>query len=142
MDSVYRVRDLMTPEVATLRENDSLSIADDVMRLGRVRHLPVLDEDSRLVGIVSQRDLLRGGLARVLGYGEFAQQKLMGTVRVKEVMQTKLCTITPDSPVSEAAQQMAEQKIGCLPVVEAGVLKGILTEGDFVSLFAREAART
>ena len=52
----------MSPEVATLRENDRLLLADDVMRLGRIRHLPVVDADGGLVGIVSQRDLFRGSL--------------------------------------------------------------------------------
>jgi CBS-domain-containing membrane protein len=86
MSKPQRVRDLMTSEVTTLRRNDKLSIADDVMRLGRIRHLPVLDEEEQVVGIVSQRDLFRGALARALGYGAHAQQKLLGQLLVKEVL--------------------------------------------------------
>ncbi len=54
----------MTSEVATLKRNETLTLADDLMQLGRIRHLPVLDDDGReVVGIVTQRDLFRGGLA-------------------------------------------------------------------------------
>jgi len=132
-----RVRDLMTPEVATLQQNDKLTLAEDVMRLGRIRHLPVLDDEEALVGIVSQRDLFRGALARALGYGEHAHREVLDTVLVKEVMSTDLFTAEPDTSLGEAARLMTEHKIGCLPVVEGGRLVGILTEGDFVALVAR-----
>ena len=70
-----RVRDIMTAEVTTLKRNDKLTLADDVMQLGRIRHLPVLDDDGKeVVGILSQRDLFRGALALALGYGPHAPQ--------------------------------------------------------------------
>src|SRR5262245_1840951 len=133
---VMRVRDLMTAEVTSLGRNDVLSIAADVMRLGRIRHLPVLDEDGALVGIVSQRDLFRGALARALGYGAHAQQKILGQILVKEVMTNDPVTIGPDAPLADAARLMLQRKIGCLVVVEDGRLAGILTESDFVKRFA------
>jgi CBS domain-containing protein len=133
-----RVRDAMTAEVTTLQRNDKLTLADDIMRLGRIRHLPVLDEDGQLAGIVSQRDLFRGALAKALGYGERAQRQLMDTLAVKEVMTSEVITTTPDTPLAEAARVLVERKIGCLPVVEAGRLAGIITEGDFVALAARK----
>jgi len=133
-----RVRDLMAPEVTTLQRNDTLSIADDVMRLGRIRHLPVLDDDGLIVGIVSQRDLFRGALARALGYGAHAQQKLLGQLVVKEVMTNDPVTIGPDAPLAEAARLMLQRKIGCLVVVQDGRLAGILTESDFVKRFTED----
>jgi CBS domain-containing protein len=136
MSKPQRVRDLMTSEVTTLRRNDKLSIADDVMRLGRIRHLPVLDEDELVVGIVSQRDLFRGALARALGYGAHAQQKLLDQLLVKEVMTNDPTTISPDAPLAEAARLMLGKKIGALVVTEDGRLAGILTEADFVRRFA------
>jgi CBS domain-containing protein len=134
-----RVRDLMQREVATLQRNDKLTIADDVMRLGRIRHLPVVDEDSDepVVGLVSQRDLFRGALTRAFGYGAVAQRKVMSSLVVKEVMSTPVTTTTPDASLRDAARVMLEKKIGCLPVVEGGKLVGILTESDFVALYAR-----
>ena len=128
------VADLMTKEVVTLDANDTLHVADDVMGLARIRHMPVVDEDGSVVGMVSQRDLFRGALARALGYGEFAQQKLFGMLRVKDVMSTDILTTVPDASLSSAAKTMTEQKIGCLVVVEDERLVGILTEGDFVRL--------
>lgn len=132
-----RVSDLMTHEVATLQRNDKLSIADNVMRLGRIRHLPVIDEDGQLVGIVSQRDLFRGALVKAFGYGSTAQKRVMDTIVVKEVMATEVQTATPQMSLKDAARVMSEKKIGCLPVVEDGKLVGIVTEGDFVAFLAR-----
>ena len=126
----------MSPEVTTLQHNDALVIADDVMRLGRIRHLPVLDDDQRLVGILSQRDLFRGALSRALGYGTHAQQKLLGQLIVKEVMTTEPVTIGPEAPIAEAAALMIQHKIGCLIVMEGEEIVGLLTEGDFVAAVA------
>jgi CBS domain-containing protein len=137
--SGLKVRDLMQREVATLRRNDKLTIADDVMRLGRIRHLPVIDEEESdaVVGMVSQRDLFRGALTRAFGYGEAARRKVMASLVVKEVMSTPVLTVPPDTALTDAARTMLDKKIGCLPVVEGGKLVGILTEADFVALFAR-----
>jgi CBS domain-containing protein len=132
-----RVRDLMTTGPKTLGRNDLLSIADDLMRAERIRHLPVLDEDGRLCGIVSQRDLFRGALATALGYGEVAQRKLLGTLVVKEVMTTDVVTTAPEATLADAARLMLERKLGCLPVLEDGRLVGLLCESDFVKAAAR-----
>ena len=133
---VTLVRDVMTHKVATLERNDRLSTADNVMRLGRIRHMPVL-EDGNLVGLVTQRDLFRGALLKALGYGSKAEQTMLDTLAVKEVMATDLVTIAPGATLREAARIMVERKIGCLPVVENEKLVGILTEGDFVALVAK-----
>jgi CBS domain-containing protein len=136
MGSVLRVRDVMTRDPKTLGRNDQLSLADDLMKQERIRHLPVLDEDGGLVGILSQRDMFRGALARALGYGETAQRRMLGMLVVKEVMTTQLVTVGPDAPIADAARAMVDRKIGCLPVVEDGKLVGILTESDFVQVLA------
>jgi CBS domain-containing membrane protein len=134
-----RVKDLMATEVTSLKRNEKLSLADDLMNLGRIRHLPVLDDDGEtLVGIVSQRDLFRGALAQAIGYGQHARRKLLDTLQVKDVMTTDVTTTTPETSLVEAARVLMERKIGCLPVLENGRLVGILTEGDFVALFARK----
>jgi len=135
-----RVQDIMTSDVTTLRRNEALTLAEDVMRLGRVRHLPVLDDDGQeVVGIISERDLFREALARTLGYGQHARRKLVDTLSVKDVMTTDVVTIAPETPLAEAARVLMERKIGCLPVVKDGRLVGIITEGDFVAFVARNA---
>lgn len=137
--SKLRVADLMSRDPTTLKRNDSLSLADDVMRLGRIRHLPVVDDDDdrQLVGLVSQRDLFRSSLARALGYGTAAQQKLLGMLLIKEVMTNDVITTTPETSLVDAAKLMHQRKLGCLPVLEGDRLVGILTEGDFVGLVAK-----
>ena len=130
------VRDLMTLDVVTIGRNDKLQVADDVMRLGRIRHLPVVDDDGTLAGVVSQRDLFHSGLIRALGYGTHAQRNALDMVVVKEAMRTEVQTIGPDAPLAEAAQRMLAGKIGCLVVVDGGKLVGIITEADFVKLYA------
>lgn len=131
------VADVMTRDVVTLRRNDELSIADEVMKQKRIRHLPVLDEDGGLAGIVSQRDLFHGALVRALGYGASQQQRFLSLLVVKEVMTTEVVTTTPETPLEDAARTMVDRKLGCLPVVSGDRLVGILTEGDFVAFAAR-----
>ena len=131
------VRELMTPDVVTLDHNEKLLVADDVMRLGRIRHLPIVDADGQLVGIVSQRDLFHSGLMKALGYGTHAQRSALDLIAVKEAMKSEVVTVAPDAPLVDAAKLMFERKIGCLVVLDAGKLVGILTEGDFVKLAAQ-----
>ena len=124
----------MSGDLATLREDDSLSIADDLMNLARIRHLPVINAEGRPVGVVSQRDLFRGAVSVFLGYGEHAQRGVLNAIKVKDVMAYPPHTIEPDDDLTEAARRLERHKIGSLLVVEDGALVGILTEGDFVRL--------
>jgi len=137
MQSKKQVRDLMSRTVKTLARNDKLAIADALMRTDRIRHLPVLDDDGRLVGIVSQRDLFFNALVHALGFGTATRDRTLDAILVKEMMTENVVTTTPETPVTAAAQVMVDQKIGCLPVVEADVLVGILSESDVVSAVAR-----
>ena len=104
------------------------------MRLGRIRHLPIVDDDGALAGIVSQRDLFHSGLLRALGYDTRAREQALESLTVKEAMKSDVVTTTPETPLAEAAKLMIDRKIGCLVVVEEGKIAGILTEADFVGL--------
>ena len=137
MGSLKRVGDLMSRPVKTLARNDALSIADTIMRAERIRHLPVLDDEGRLVGILSQRDLFFNALVRALGYGSAARDRMLDSILAKEVMTTDVVTTTPDAEVVTAAQLMVDRKIGCLPVLDGEVLIGILSESDVVLAVAR-----
>lgn len=128
-----KVSELMTKDVETVDRNDELSVADDIMKMKRIRHLPVLDDD-RLAGVLSQRDLFLAALSTAMGFGEKASTEFLKTVPVKEVMSDELITIGPSEDVKIAAELMTERKIGCLPVVEDGKLVGVLTESDFLKL--------
>jgi CBS domain-containing protein len=132
-----KVKEVMVKEVATLDVNDELSLANDIMRLGRIRHLPVVD-GTRLAGIVSERDLFRSSLAQALGYGTKDTRDLMKTLRIKDVMVTTVITIPPDLELCEATKIMMEEKIGCLPVVEENRLVGLITETDILMQYLKE----
>ena len=137
LDSELTVADLMTRGVRTVGPNDKLVIADELMRLGRFRHAAVLDQDGRLAGVLSQRDIFFSALAWSLGQGEAAHRKALEAVAVKEVMRSEPITVAPDAPIAEAARRLREHQIGCLPVLDNQRLVGILTEGDFLALLAR-----
>ena len=130
-----KVRELMTTDVATIGRNDELTIGDDIMKMKRLRHLPVVEE-GRLVGMLTQRDLFHAALSTALNFGEKAQKEFLKTVVVKEVMTEEVLTIDPGADVKEAARLLIEHKIGCLPVVENGKLVGLVTETDLLRVIA------
>jgi CBS domain-containing protein len=130
------VRDLMQTEVVTLDAKDHLDLADSLMRLGRIRHMPVLS-DGKLVGILSQRDLFRAGISTVLRLRPSAEREWLAKIPVREVMTSPVITARPDMSVREAVQLMLDHKIGCLPVVEKGELVGLLSETDCLRYLAR-----
>lgn len=139
LDKGLRVEDRMTRDVRTLRRNDKLSIADELMKVGKFRHVVVLEDDDDVAGVISQRDIFYGALAWSTGLGSAAHQKVLASVPVKTVMHTGVVTVEPDAPLADAAQIMLEKRIGCLPVVKDEHLVGILTEGDFLSLLTETA---
>jgi CBS domain-containing protein len=125
------VRDLMTQNPTTLDRNETLDLAESIMNLGRIRHLPVI-EDGRIVGIVSQRDLFRSALITALGFGRKTTDTLIKTIKIKEIMTKKVVTISPEANIKDAARLMIDKKIGCLPVVEGDRRVGIVTETDML----------
>ena len=134
------VEDIMSTDVFTLGRNDKLSVADDLMKQQRIRHILVLNADGDLCGILTQRDLFRGILLRSLGYGSRAEQKMLDSLSIKDAMYDEVFTITPDSTLSDAANLMLSNKVGCLPVVDGERLVGMISEADFVKQFASNFA--
>jgi CBS domain-containing protein len=130
-----KVSDLMVKKVETLDRNDTLSLAEDLMKMKRLRHLPVLD-DGDLVGIVSQRDLFHAGLSTAMGFGNKAKGEFLKTVLVKEIMTDQVVTIVSTAEIKEAAKTMLKKKIGCLPVVKDGKLIGLISESDILRVVA------
>ena len=132
------VEDVMSRDVFTLGRNEKLSVADDVMKQKRIRHIPILDGDGELCGIISQRDLFRGILLRSLGYGSRAEQKMLDTLSIKDAMHDEVISTSPQTPLADAARLMLTEKVGCLPVVDGNRLVGLISEADFVKRFARD----
>ncbi len=125
------VKDYMVTHPQVLGRNDTLDLAEDIMTMGRIRHLPVLN-DGELVGIISQRDMFRSAAVTALGFAEDTQKALVKTIRIKEIMTEEVVTISADATVKQAARIMIDKKIGCLPVVEGVNLVGIITETDIL----------
>lgn len=135
-DTAMKVRNLMHTSVATLQISDTLDIAEDVMRMGRIRHLPVVNTDKRIVGIVTQRDVFKASISSVLGLSREKEQEWRGTVKVKDVMTQEVTTVSPETGIVEAVDKLLTAKFSSLPVVdETGVLIGMLTETDCLRCF-------
>ncbi len=131
-----QVGDLMSKDVVTLGETDVLIAAEELMGLRRFRHLPVVDKDGGLVGILTRRDILAASLP---GDTATRVEKLVhsATVKVSAIMQHPVKSVTVTSDLVAAARLMESEKIGCLPVTNRGKVVGILTEADFVRMAAR-----
>jgi len=131
------VRDIMSTDVVTLIEDETLADAKRCMDRGRIRHLPVL-RGPKLVGLVTHRDLLAASFSIFAEVEPAEQRRVFVTVPVVEAMHRDVITIGPHATVADAANTLLENKWGCLPVVdEDGDLLGIVTEADFLRLTVR-----
>src|SRR5262245_4742455 len=130
------IRDLMQRDVATLLVTDTLGLADDIMELGRIRHLPVVSEDI-VVGIVSQRDLYRAAVSSMLQMPRAEEREWLGQIPVVDVMSSHVVSVAPDASVHRAVELMLSNRIGCLPVVEHGKLVGLVSETDCLRYLGR-----
>jgi CBS domain-containing membrane protein len=132
------VRDLMTERVFTLKPGDTLEELYELMDEKHVRHVPIVDREGDLVGLVTHRDLSRSALGPQEGLPLNVQEEILRRRKIREIMSTEVDTIEPDKRLEEAAEMLLENKIGCLPVVEGEHLVGILTEADFVRYYVEK----
>ncbi|MCU1266471.1 MAG: hypothetical protein JWM21_2789 [Acidobacteria bacterium] len=128
--SYQTVGQFMATDLFTLRADDLVDLAASVMDWRHIRHVPVEDDQGRLVGLVTHRALLR-----LLSRGIETQNTKPLTVR--EIMKTDPVTVTSTTPTLEAMELMRGNKVGCLPVVDQGQLVGIVTSYDFLNASAR-----
>jgi CBS domain-containing protein len=123
--SYQRLEQYMQTDLLTANEDEPIELVANLMDWHRIHHVPVEDNDHRLVGLVSHRPLLRF-LASEKG------RQTNGTIPVREVMVSDLVTATADTPTLEAIELMRSHRISCLPVVQEGRLVGLITEHDFM----------
>ncbi len=136
------VKDRMTKHPITISQETPVAEALTFMRQNRIRRLPVLDRHGRLVGIVSEKDLLYVSPSPATTLSVYEVGYLLSKIRVEEIMTRKVITVSPDTPLEQAARIMVDNKIGGLPVMEDGVLVGIITETDiFKTLLEMLGAR-
>ena len=116
-------------------EGDSMKKAMDLLKEHEIRHLPVLRDGEKLVGIVSERDIKQASPSPATALEIREIYYLLDKVKVKQIMTRRPYTVSSAAPIEEAALIIREKKIGCLPVVDNGRLVGILTETDIVDAF-------
>lgn len=131
------VSDLMTRETFTLRESDSLKTARSMMSLARIRHIPIVNEKLEFIGLITHRDVLSATISKFAEVDKKTRDEIDEGIPVSEIMRTDVTKIPPDTKLRDAAEILLNHKYGCLPVVEEGVLVGILTEADFLKLTIR-----
>lgn len=133
------VSEIMTREVVSVEESDSLVNLLESLQALRFRHLPVTDDD-RLIGLITERDLLRLSTSNLLPHHAAQSRDLFERFRVRDVMVREVVTVGPDTSLTAAGRLLLERRIGCLPVVDRkNVLVGIVTSSDFVASVSRAA---
>jgi CBS domain-containing membrane protein len=135
-DSNRPVREFMREPVHTLRATANVAEVSDLIRGERIRHVPIVDGEGLLLGLVTQRDLLSKAFGGGQDLPTSIRRPYLRSIPVSEIMVADVTTITPDGPLREAAELMSSGRHGCLPVVDDGRVVGILTTSDFVRFVA------
>jgi acetoin utilization protein AcuB len=129
------VRVRMSANPVTIGADTPITEALRVMRESQVHRLPVLDDEGRMVGIVSEKDLLYASPSPATSLSIYEMHYLLSQLKVTELMTRDVISVAPDVPLEEAARIMADNSIGGLPVLEDGKLVGIITETDIFKVF-------
>ena len=131
---MMHVQDLMSVDVLSMREDESIARARTVMGVARIRHVPVVDWQGDFVGLITHRDILAVTVSRLADIGEEVQADLDEGIKAREIMNSDVLTVEPDTRLRDAAEVLLRHKYGCLPVLEKRRLVGLLTEADFLRL--------
>ena len=131
------LKHIMTTEVVTVRPDEAFSHVEEKMRLNHIRHLPVIDQKRKLVGLITHRDLYRAASPRWTPNGyAFDKEQLDGFI-LDHWMTQDPARMHPDDSVIDAVKLMASLKYGCVPIVEGdGTLAGIVTQVDLLKFLA------
>lgn len=129
IDNYKTVEQFMATDLFTVRPEDVIDLAANLMHWKHVRHVPVEDDEGKLVGIVSHRDLLE-----LFALGKTGEKS---EIIVRDVMKRNLITISPETPTLEALKLMRDKNIGCLPVIKNEKLVGLITAYDFLTVSAK-----
>lgn len=133
------VKEIMNTNVRTTRTDSSINDVAIVMCFNKISGLPVVDDDNRIVGIISEKDILNGIYPNVSEYMETGridfeslEQEYSDLInlKVEDLMTPSVLTVTPEDPVLRAVSVMGINKIRRIPVAEDGMLCGIVSMGD------------
>jgi acetoin utilization protein AcuB len=129
------VKERMTRDPITVKRDTPVDEALRIMQDKKIRRLPVVDDAGRLVGIVSQMDLLYASPSPATSLSIHEIHYLLSRLTVQEVMTKEVITVEEDTPLEEAARILVDNRIGGLPVMREGKLVGIITETDLFKIF-------
>ncbi len=122
---------IMTTDLITVSPSASLAEARELMHDHRIHHLPVVNEDDGLVGLLTLTDVLAATDSRLRSKDSRLPAKDIG---ISEAMTTDVATVDEHASLRQAALFLEKHKIGCLPVMSGEKLKGIITDTDFVGV--------
>ncbi len=122
----------MTQPAITVGPTSPLREVIQLMETNKIRHVAVVEDSGRLLGLISHRDVLRSQEGSLSGAPSNEQTHMNRWIEARWVMTKELRTVYPDTPALEAALALRSHGYGCVPVVEQGRLLGVLTESDFV----------
>jgi CBS domain-containing protein len=128
------IRDVMTTDVATLQPNATLAQARELMEAKRIRQIPVVDKEMKLLGIISKRDIYAASVSNLSENYERSRNLLEGRLQVSEIMTKDVETVTADETLAAAAIKLQEMRVGALPVIDGGKLVGIISSSDFLGI--------
>lgn len=131
---MLKVKDMMTTEVFSLKATDTLKTARSMMSLARIRHIPIVGTDNGFIGLLTHRDILQASISRFADVDSSVQDEIDSGIPISEIMREDVTVVSPLLDIRDAAELLLNHKYGCLPVVQDGVLVGILTEADFLKL--------
>ena len=131
---MLNVKDIMSTNLITLQEHDTLKSARAIMEQARIRHVPIVDIDNQFCGLITHRDILSATVSQLAGIDAATQNEIDAGIPIREVMRTDTQTIDADETLLTAARILLHNKYGCLPVLKKNQLIGIITEADFITL--------
>ncbi|MHB8770544.1 MAG: CBS domain-containing protein [Syntrophales bacterium] len=129
------VKDRMTPNPVTVTDDSSFENALHLMKEKKIRRLPIVNKEGKLVGIVVQKDLFSASPSKATSLSVFEVHYLLSKLKMKDVMTKRVVAVGEDCPIEEAARVMVDYKIGCLPIVRDDKPVGIITETDIFKTF-------
>lgn len=129
---MIKVEDMMTRNPHTLLRSNTIADAKNMMEALDIRHVPIVDADRKLLGVVTQRDILSAQESSLQKTSTL--QSYTDDSPLNEIMHAQVMTVSPQAGLKESAKYMQKHKVGCLPVIAQGELVGIITDSDFVSI--------
>lgn len=126
--------EIMTEQPFTLGPDNSLKQAIDLMNQERIRHIPIVNDEQHLLGLVTLSDVLAARESKLVLGTQEREEEFTDNVQLAELMTRNVACVDPHAGIKEAALYLQRHKYGCLPVVDRGRLIGIVTDTDFIGV--------